>query len=363
MSDRPTGCAVVSHVLFFPLVRIVVQGTPPFLVVHTNAAFCHMSGLDSHLVAGKPIADLLSISHSSTENNRSEEEQQAAHTPQGDHAVAETTGLSRSADTTQAAKSISLAQLIATSGFGHINTVQVNTKLRHQIVGRNVTVINNGCEAPMEEGAASGAASKSGAQKRHEESNTTSLTSGSCQDGQDRKPISCRVSIAPIVSASTAMNYCNGLVSDREAEVAHPKGKRAKHHHSVGTAAAAPGATEQHHLDSQHRNKSLPLGETSATAHHRNKAYQPLQFVTHFVIQLQAQGEETNEGSMASLSSNSASVEARMLGLSKEQVQQQRNAVDIQVPPPPPEMEGEILEQESISDTTVATKEPVAAIG
>ena len=153
--------------------------------------------------------------------------------------------------------------------------------------------------------------------------------------------------------------------------MAHPKGKRAKHHHSVGTAtapagaAAAPGATEQPQLDSQHRNNSLPPEEVSATTHHRNKAYQPLQFVTHFVIQLQAQGEETNEGSMASLSSNSASVEARLLGLSKEQVQQQRNAVEIQVPPlpPPPEMEGEILEQESISDATVATKEPVATIG
>ena len=201
----------VSHAFFsFPLVRIVVQGTPPFLVVHTNAAFCHMTGLDAHLVVSKPIADLLSIDHTSTDNNRSEEGEHAAPGGEGDNTSqgAETTGLTRSEDTTPAAKSISLAQLIATSGFGHINTVQVNTKLRHQMVGRNVTVINNGCAAPTEEGAAAAAASKSGAQKRHEESNTTSLTSGSCEHGQDRKPISCRVSIAPIVSASTALNHC-----------------------------------------------------------------------------------------------------------------------------------------------------------
>ena len=64
---------------------------------------------------------------------------------------------------------------------------------------------------------------------------------------------------------------------------------------------------------------------------------------------------------MESLSSNSVSVEARLLGLSKEQVRQQRDAVKVAVPHP--EAEREVLDaDESLSETT-ATKEPVATIG
>jgi hypothetical protein len=41
--------------------RIVVCANPPFLVVHTNAAYCRLSGIESHAVIGKPISILLSI--------------------------------------------------------------------------------------------------------------------------------------------------------------------------------------------------------------------------------------------------------------------------------------------------------------
>ena len=41
--------------------RIVIKSVPPFLVVHTNAAYCRLSGIDSHAAVGKPISNLLSL--------------------------------------------------------------------------------------------------------------------------------------------------------------------------------------------------------------------------------------------------------------------------------------------------------------
>lgn len=282
-----------------------MQGTPPFLVVHTNAAYSRLTSLDSHMVVGKPIADLLSVSDNNEEQPQGGNADASINgVPPGDQAVTVDAGRARAEDAMQAAKDISLGKLIATSGlFGHINTVQVHTKLRHQMVG----------------------------------SNNSSLTNSFGEDGRERRPFACRVSIAPIVSASTAMNTSGFFVSDREAEVAYHKGKRPKHHH------AAAATNEQLQQDSLQRNKSLP-GEASAA----HKAFKPLQLVTHYVIQLQSQGVRTNEGGMESLSSNSASVEACLLGLSKDQVQRQHNAVH--------------EEEASTSDTTT-TRKPVAAIG
>lgn len=46
--------------------RIVIQAGPPFLVVHTNAAYSRLSGIDSHTVVGKTISSLLSMPEAGT---------------------------------------------------------------------------------------------------------------------------------------------------------------------------------------------------------------------------------------------------------------------------------------------------------
>lgn len=300
--------------------RIIVQGTPPFLVVHTNAAYCRLTGIDSHTIVGKPVKALLSIDKNDKITQPSDEQ------PPERGGDDSTSVQQRNRTTKKPSEDVTLEQLIATSGFGHSHNVQAHRKLLHQMVGKNVTVFNNnnGSEPPA------GTSRRDG-----EESNKTSLSSSS-DDGQERQPFPCRISIAPIVSPMTAINN-SALVVDREAEVPFQKGKRAKHHH---------GATEQQ--------------ATGILANHHRKAFQPLQMVTHFVIQLQPQGAEANEGSMESLSSNSASVEARLLGLSQEQVKRQRDAVNVAAPQR--EAEEETVEEESTTETS-STKEPVATIG
>jgi hypothetical protein len=48
--------------------RLVIQGTPPFLIVHMNAACCRLTGIDAHLLVGKPISVFLSVPSFSVED-------------------------------------------------------------------------------------------------------------------------------------------------------------------------------------------------------------------------------------------------------------------------------------------------------
>jgi hypothetical protein len=181
------------------------------------------------------------------------------------------------------------------------------------MVGRDVKVITDGPSAAEA--------------RRDEESSGTSTSSYDVQSCV----IACRTSIAPIVSSPIS------VVTDREAELQQTI-KRAKYHH-----------------DSQRKSTSV---DSSSAGHAK---YSPLQLVTHYVIQLQPHGESTAKvGSMESLSSNSSSVEARLLGLTKQEVEIQRAAVA-------PPLEGadaggepsSLAGEESTSEATI----PVAAVG
>lgn len=316
----------ISHFVFARN-RIVVLATPPFLVVHTNAAYCRLTGIDSHTIVGKPIGKFLSID-GSIQNLRINE------------GGSDDNPLSRNELRQPSLKDVTLEQLIATCGFGHTYTVQAHRKIFHQMVGRNVTVFKNDN---------TGAASDPG--RDGEDSSNGARLTNHCDDGQNSQPFSCRIAIAPIVSSGTAMNYSTAVV-DREAEGSFQKSKLAKHHHS--------SAAEHHEGQDTKQRGIKPLPKPVSALHHR-KGYQPLHLVTHCVFQLQPHDLQFNDGSMESLSSNSVSVEARLLGLSKEQVRQQRDAVKVAVPHP--EAEREVLDaDESLSETT-ATKEPVATIG
>lgn len=312
----------------------MVQAKPPFLVVHTNAAYCRLTGLDSHLVVGKSICELLSIDKNSRGLNLNAEETQDS----GNECITDNAknGLSKSS-----LKNVTLEQLIVKSGFGQIFTVQAHRRLLHQMVGRKVTVISkndNYLEISTDNVTGSG-----GEASNH----GTSLASTCSGIDGDREPFPCQISIAPITSA-VALNHA----IDRETAFSlHSlqNCKRAKHHHD--------SAEEQLETDDAAQRVGRSVTKAASVPSHR-KGNQTLQMVTHYVIQLHPHGVESYEGSMESISSNSASVEARLLGLSKEQLQQQRDAANVDP------VEGGMLDvDDTISEATAGTKEPVAAIG
>ena len=321
------SCAIFALFRIYPLLlkffRIVVQANPPFLAVHTNAAYCRLTGLGSHMVVGKSIRALMSIDRSSRGLHVNAEDTQDS----GNQSIADT---AKNESSKQSLKDVTLEQLIVQSCFGHIYTVQVHRKLLHQMVGRSVVISKNGTSTGRD----------------GEESNNSASFASTCTGvNGDREPFTCQISIAPIVSAAVAVNYVVG----REAEVSFQKSKRAKHHHgSVAEQQEADGA--------QHGNKSAT--KAASVPCHRKGSQTP-QIVTHYVIQLHPHGIESYEGSMESLSSDSAAVEARLLDLSTEQPQHQRDAANFET------REIEMLEMdESVSDeATSGAKEPVAAIG
>ena len=52
--------------------RLVVQAVSPFIVVHANAAYSALTGIDSHAAVGKPIRKLVSVPESSTPGGQQE---------------------------------------------------------------------------------------------------------------------------------------------------------------------------------------------------------------------------------------------------------------------------------------------------
>lgn len=321
-------------------------------MVHTNAAYCRLTGIDSHIVAGKPISFLLSLQKDSTGTlSRLDDTQQAEgltvavptnYTP-GDPLTIEANGLVRAEANGRARaeasmnprKEYSLERLIATSGFGHIHVVHVNTR-PFQMVGRDVTILKEVIPSSLD----------AGMHSRNEEVNCTSVASG-FEGGQvQHPPISCRISIAPIISST---NSCDSSVvmTDQEAE-SHPKGKRAKHH--FGTESNFQQRPSRVEMSIQHCK------------------YQPLQFARYFVIQLQALSDttETTNG-MESLSSNSKSVEANLLGLTKEGLMLQRHivATGAAAASPQPAEAANLLEDADVeADAEASTEgEAVAALG
>ena len=108
-------------------------------MVHSNAAFCRLTGIDSHTVEGKPVSSILSVKPGEIpewpvvatyppiedNNNNTEHQQQSPGTD--------------------------LERLLVTCGYGHLHVVQVQTQANNnnnnthggRMVGRNV-IVNGG---------------------------------------------------------------------------------------------------------------------------------------------------------------------------------------------------------------------------
>lgn len=306
--------------------------------MHTNAAYSRLTGIDSHTVVGKPITTLLSIpdnllaAEGESINSNEAPDVAALEPARGAdpfardlteqlHA-AEAAGRARASR--QNRRSVGLERLVAASGFGRLHVIQVHAK-PHHMVGKNVTVIQN-AQARARSGLIS--------QAREEGSNDASHASSGRFDSGHLRTVKCRSSIAPVVSSPSVMDSI--VVTDKE-QSAHPKAKRRKVH-------------EQE----QHRKHGVSKETVGPPRHHRN-------IITHYVIQLQPQesAPAAKQGSEASLSSNSTSVEARLLGLTKSELQKQRLAVGaalhVQEPEGPPD--------DAAGSESSDTVEPVTAIG
>lgn len=281
------ACRIVAH----NLNSILVQGAPPFLVIHTNAAYCRLTGIDAHLVVGKAVNELLSVAN---EVSRRIEEQETKKDENGVEAtpmeleIAEASG--RAEADREEKLELTLDRLIASSGFGELQVVQANRQA-HKMLGKSVSVVNDSTQ-------------------RDEESNNTSLTSRSdCNNDLLLDPVTCRISVAPVVSTST--------VATMELD-SHGKAKKLKLQTDTDVA-------------------KVPLGQI------------PPGVVTHFVLQLQPLIGTTGKGcGIESLSSKSA--DPNLL------TEQQRDALA---------GNGEQFEQlqHDASASASETTEPVAAVG
>jgi len=303
--------------------------------VHTNAAYSRLTGVDSHAVVGKPITNLLSIPDSLITEGESLDSNEAAgasateigtqppadRDPTEQLQAAEAAGRARASR--QNRRSVGLERLVAASGFGRLHVIHVHAK-PHHMVGKSVAVVQN---------AQARARSSSIGLGREEASNDASIASSTRFNNCQLRTVKCRSSIAPVVSAPSVVESM--VVTDKE-QSSHGKAKRRKVH-------------EQ----DMHRKHGISKETTGLTRHNRN-------VITHYVIQLQPhESESAKERSEASLSSNSTSVEARLLGLTKSELQKQRLAVGAALLA----HESEGQPDDPVGSESSDTREPVSAIG
>jgi hypothetical protein len=188
---------------------------------------------------------------------------------------------------------VGLERLVVACGFGRLHEVLVAAK-SHQMVGRNVTIIK---EAPSNVTVALPVGSSPGGG-----SNDVLLA---CDDTRASSSIPCRIAVAPVVSASTTRDTASVHRSNQGKEV---------------------------------------------TVHHRRHPHR--QLVTHYVIQMLT--NDGNSDNLDSLSSHSTSIEARLLGVTKAELEGQRLAAQ--------GLNYESEMQVENEDGSTETKVPVAAI-
>ena len=285
-----------SHRIFsVASIRIVIQATPPFLVVHTNAAFARLTGIDSHQAVGQTISSLLSLPEGYHSQETQPQPAEDESNPQGSDVSSNEANQSRY-------KAFALERLLATSGHGKIILLRVVSKL-HQMVGRSVTITKEVSDT---------AKPGSLAHNKGEQAGQDGSVSSSRKEALQQK--TCRAAIAPIVSVSAYMPRASINVEREYFE--QPKPKRRKSH-----SQESEDSTLSQFMPKDH--KQRPPSPSRDT-----KKSPPKLIVTHYLIQLEDAGAKSanNLSTMESLSSNSTSVEARLVGLSKEEYQNQKRA-------------------------------------
>lgn len=210
--------------------RLLVQALPPFLAVHTNAAFTLLTGIDSHAIIGQPVASIITIAEGappskesdssgsditnnkdtlsslsgSIEGNEGQNDAGLTNANDANQQVQEqpaTEGnMEMNAQNTPVPAGFRIDRLIVARGYGHIHNVEVKTLEPH-----TTAHAIEGSEVKFDE-------AKSGAKRKK----------------KDDK-IFCRMSVSPVVMNTESWDRkCEGHADSED----HKSGnKRRKHGH------------------------------------------------------------------------------------------------------------------------------------
>ncbi len=274
----------------------MIQALSPFLVVHANAAYSRLTGLDAHEVVGKSVNFLLALPESASDElernaQLNHERPTTQNTPVEPGGPTEPAFAGRATSEMQhkdSGRFETVERLIVSCGFGHIQFINALAVNRHQMVGCNVSFLSQSIDDAKE--------------NQSEKDEGSKPTNALRNDVVDKQIIPCRTAIAPIVSSQIPAESI--VPTDLDT-------KRRKQHHN--------GTSENVNA------KSITLKDPPG----QHRRQHPPHVITHYIIQLErlAAGGVKQLSVDDSISSNSTSVEARLVGLSKTALLQQKAAV------------------------------------
>lgn len=196
--------------------RLILQGEPPFLAVHCNAAFSRLTGIQNSTVIGRPVAKIFSVLPATLQKEapppppRPQEssgpigqqvqveiqnEQNSLKTDKSSLSSNENNADVRTDHVTNTSEDVSIERLIASSGFGKCHLVQT---LELKTTNSSSDNSNN-------------------------ESNNSSISS----KDPPNKPSIVMMSVCPIMNASAQYSYSQAIKSSMDSPP-----KRRKHSHS-----------------------------------------------------------------------------------------------------------------------------------
>lgn len=297
-----------NAISFTKTAKFVVKSSPSLIVIYTNAAYSRLSGIDSHSAVGNPITSFLSlpsqqasqlddqkeglsannsiVKANQAENFNAMNDQNHTTTDSKNHLPTEAAGRAQAGASCDDSIADDLEKLIVASGYGKLIKINVRCK-PHKMLGRNVKVFKS--MLPM---------------KRSQEEGSKGGSIASSYDGTYNF-VGCTMSISPVVSSPEI--YMNTTMTSKEKKVEghHNKMKR----------------NEKEHDSHQQKSKRRKHHTMTEIMHNRKR-----QVISHYAIQLEPHQwdltkSDAERGSHSSLSTD---IEARMLGLTKAEVRQQR---------------------------------------
>jgi len=277
-----------NAISFTKTAKLVIKANPSLTVIHTNAAYTRLSGIDAHEAVGNPVTSLLSLPRQqlsqldykkdgASPKDGMEDINEGA-TDDKNHAEAEAAGRARAAASRDDSSSMeSLKNLIVVSGNSKVNEINIRCK-PHKMLGRNVKTFKS--MAPMK--------------RNQEEGSNGSSSITSSYDGPYAF-VACNMSISPVVSSPEIYTNLAMTNKDKKGEHHHNKVKRSEKDH------------DNHQQKAKRRKHHHTMNDT--IIHNRKR-----QVVSHYVIHMEPLKCDTTQKDAATGSQSSLSTdgEARM---------------------------------------------------
>jgi len=330
---------------FTKTARLLVQALPPFLAVHTNAAFTKLSGVDSHAIIGKPVSQIISIpevnpnkeSDSSISDNTNNKDAMSSLSGsvecngQNDSSMATAGGTNEARQDQEMPdvgnngefrneapqpvlpSGLKIDRLIVARGYCHVHNVHVIYVPHHSnsLEGKEVNIIEG-----------------NGGQKQRK---------------TDESKILCRMGVSPVVSGAAQHE---GGANDKNNRSGGACNNRRKHRHG-----SQGKSTERNHKS------SIPV---------------ELGIIKHFLIQLEPVDGPRTLRSRSSFSSSATdtTLEAQLMGITKTELLARRCRLESRQPPEDAEVQQEyeadpdiMQEVDESQDENSSSMEPVATCG